>query len=255
MSTDNKPLVVITIPCYNEGDRLSVKTIETFLDESDNVHFVFVDDGSSDATHPLLAEIREYAPGRVHILSREVNEGKSAAVRRGVEYSLQHTSADYVGFWDADLSAPLTEVWRFRDFMSRHPDVKLVMGARLKRLGADVRRKAWRHYLGRGFATLASVVVGLAVYDTQCGAKLFTRELAEKVFEEPFRTQWCFDLEIMCRSREILGEENVHRQVYEMPLTQWIHQEGSKVKFRHAPMIAVELLKVWRIARRVKQEG
>jgi hypothetical protein len=54
--------------------------------------------------------------------------------------------------------------------------------------------------VGRAGATLISLVCGLPVYDTQCGAKIFRNaERLRQVFRTPFRVYWTFDVEILAR--------------------------------------------------------
>jgi hypothetical protein len=100
-------------------------------------------------------------------------------------------------------------------------------------MGRTIERRLWRHYLGRLFATAASLVLDLPVYDTQCGAKLFrATPLLSRVFETPFNARWVFDVEIIARFMELhpRGPDRVATALYELPLRQWIDVHGSKVR-------------------------
>jgi dolichyl-phosphate beta-glucosyltransferase len=101
-------------------------------------------------------------------------------------------------------------------------------------LGRAIECKALRHYLGRVFATAASVVLGLRVYDTQCGAKLFRATPATKaLFLRPFATRWLVDVELLARliqARRGTPLPQARAVVYEWPLPEGRDVAGSKVK-------------------------
>src|SRR5207249_3288358 len=72
--------------------------------------------------------------------------------------------------------------------------------ARVALLGTTIERHATRHYLGRLFATAASLILDLRVYDTQCGAKAFyASPLLAAALEKPFHARWAFDVELIGR--------------------------------------------------------
>ncbi len=178
--------VALVIPCYNEQTRLSVPEFQEVHLASGRLELVFVDDGSKDGTRSVIERIRGARPEDVRVVVYDENQGKAEAVRRGVLEAIR-TQPDAVGYWDADLATPLAELQNFVSILENQPDVDVVLGARVKLMGRDISRRAWRHYAGRVFATAASVTIGLPVYDTQCGAKLFrmTSRLPN-VFERPF---------------------------------------------------------------------
>ena len=75
---------------------------------------------------------------------------------------------DYVVFWDADLATPLRELLPMRRLVREH-HFDAVFCSRVKRLGSVIRHRPLRHVLGRVFATVASLMLRLPVYDTQSG--------------------------------------------------------------------------------------
>jgi dolichyl-phosphate beta-glucosyltransferase len=230
----------IIIPCYNEEKRLNLASFNEFTNPSHSISFVFVDDGSTDGTHRLLQSLRTANPNKFAVLKLHRNCGKGEAVRQGF-LSAVNSPPDYVGFWDADLATPLDAIPEFLDFAEARPDLEVILGARVKLLGRQVERNCYRHYLGRCFATVVSVVLGLDVYDTQCGAKLFKVSLrTKKLFEQPFHSRWIFDVEILARL--INATPQVQDIIYEFPLQQWRDIEGSKVRYTDFAQAAFELL-------------
>ncbi len=181
-------------------------------------------------------------PGRAHALKLEKNGGKAEAVRRGMLHAFS-LGAALAGYWDADLATPLRHIADFARLLEQ-PEINVVLGSRVRMLGHEVTRSSARHYIGRGFATLAGLALRLPVYDTQCGAKLF-RVMPEivSVFEAPFELGWCFDVEIIARllALEEQGLFDVKHQCVEFPLPQWIDAPGSKLGLRHYPRILKEL--------------
>ncbi len=227
------PDTTIVVPCYNEARRLSPATFRQFAADSPQVRFVFVNDGSTDATASVLAELAASDPVHFIHLDQPRNGGKAEAVRAGMLHAFS-LGGRYAGYWDADLATPLPEIPRFVQTLDAHPGRQIVFGARVQLLGRAIDRKPLRHYLGRIFATVASLMLSLPVYDTQCGAKLFrvTPELAQ-LFAEPFVVSWTFDVELIARlsvARRQHGGPGPRELIYELPLERWHDVAGSKVR-------------------------
>lgn len=223
--------VAIAIPCYNEAQRLDLEKFEQFAADAPEVSLLFVDDGSTDDTRRVLDELVTRLFGRAQVLSLAVNSGKAEAVRQGVNRLLERDPT-FVGFWDADLATPLGVIRDFSAHLAAHPDIEMIMGARVQLLGRRIERSALRHYAGRVAATAISTVLGLRVYDTQCGAKLFRSAMARELFRERFRSRWIFDAEIIARLIAELRTRSgpdASEVIYEYPLHEWRDVRGSKI--------------------------
>jgi glycosyltransferase involved in cell wall biosynthesis len=237
----------IVIPCFNEAKRLDRAAFERFAAEAPEVSFVFVDDGSVDDTKRMLEELAARLSDRASVVALEKNSGKAEAVRRGVNRALERQPS-YVGFWDADLATPLDVIRKFSGLLDTHPQIQMIMGARVQLLGRRIERSALRHYAGRLAATAISTVLGLRVYDTQCGAKLFRSDAARDLFGEPFRTRWIFDAEIIARLIARLAAHSgpaARDVVYEYPLHAWMDIRGSKVGPSDYLRAAVDLQRIY----------
>ena len=239
--------VVLVVPCYNEAKRLDADAFANFALPGHFVDFRFVDDGSTDGTARVLESIRERRGGvAVHRL--EKNSGKAEAVRCGFVSAFAERP-DYIGYWDADLAAPLSALADLVALAETRREVDIIFGSRVKLMGREIERLAWRHYLGRFSATLVSLTLKLPIYDTQCGHKLFrVTDLLARVFEDAFLTNWLFDVEILARflTMDPKGREHAARAIYEYPLKQWIDVRGSKVKAHDFALALGDLAKIRR---------
>ncbi len=224
----------LVIPCYNEEKRLDPSEVAR-LAQQDGVSVLLVDDGSSDGTAALAESLVAQSGGKIAFLKLERNGGKAEAVRRGLVQALEQ-GAQCVGFLDADLSTPVDEMLRLVAYMRERPAITVVLASRIRLLGNDVQRKPHRHYLGRLFATAASLTLDLDIYDTQCGAKLFRATPALRAaLAKPFTSRWIFDVELI--GRLIYGAPDGQAlkadQFAEVPLRTWRDVAGSKLRPHH----------------------
>lgn len=229
----SKAPVKVIVPCYNEEKRFPTEAFLSFVKSVPDFDFLFVDDGSTDGTALLLEKVCAFMPDRLKLLRAAANGGKAAAVRLGFLEVLKTSDARFAAYWDADLATPLETLPEFYQVLQARPEVDIVLGSRVKLLGWDIQRQVLRHYLGRIFATCASWVLNIPVYDTQCGAKMFrVSDPLKSIWQEPFISRWIFDVELLARylkTRE-LGTHEAENHIYEQPLKRWLDVKGSKVK-------------------------
>ena len=249
------PRMIMIVPCYNEAARLQQNKFLDFRMENCDLRFLFVNDGSSDETQSVLDAMSARSPNRMTSLRLLHNVGKAEAVRQGMLHGLKD-NPDLIGFLDADLATSLEELPRFFEVMEVNPAIKLVMGSRIRLLGRNIERNAARHYIGRVFATFASMALRMSVYDTQCGAKLFRRtpEIAS-LFAQKFLSRWVFDVEILARLAASNCELGFAAEfgITELPLMEWRDVHGSKVKAIDGIRAYADIVRIgWRYRRNRK---
>lgn len=229
----------IVIPCFNEAHRLPAERVQA-LAHLPGIRLLLVDDGSTDGTALLLERVCRAAPGRARLLRLERNLGKAEAVRHGLLDALE-AGCDFVAYLDADFATPGEEMIRILNLL-QGGRAQVAMGSRVALLGAEIDRKPARHYLGRFFATFASLILRLPVYDTQCGAKAFrATPLLAGALEEPFHARWAFDVELIGR---LLAAGLTTSDFIEVPLRRWADVEGSRLRPLHFPILGWELVRI-----------
>jgi glycosyltransferase involved in cell wall biosynthesis len=244
----------IIVPCYNEARRLDQKEFVRLLEWDVGVQLVFVDDGSTDGTLEVLYALAREVPGRVLVVAQPKNQGKAEAVRQGMLHALQEFSqeieASIVGYLDADLATPVDEALRLLARIRSAP-CDVLLASRVALLGRDIMRTTPRHYVGRVFASVASAILQLRVYDTQCGAKFFRRTPGlAAALEQPFISRWAFDVELLGRLTSGPHPVPVER-IIEEPLLVWHDVANSKLGFVQMGGAGVDLVKIaWSLRRR-----
>lgn len=233
---------VIVIPSYNEEKRLPIREFDEFILNDRSVKFLIVNDGSTDNTLNILKKLKNHHPDQINIQHLKKNLGKADAIRNGMLELESKREFKYVGYMDADLATPLNQINKLRDVLDRSENISFVFGSRIAKLGSNIKRNTYRHYLGRIVATLISMELKLAIYDTQCGLKLFRREILNTLFMESFKSKWLFDVELFHRLMRL--NSNISLIAREIPLDTWVEKGNSKITFIDILKIPVELYRI-----------
>ncbi|CAK9876379.1 unnamed protein product [Sphagnum jensenii] len=237
----------LVMPAYNEQDRIRSTLDETlsYLQErakknkSFTYEIIIVDDGSKDNTAKVGFEyVKKYTLDVVRVLKQVVNQGKGAAVRKGMLCS----RGQLLLMLDSDGATKITDLEKLesqilqsmpeqqgistKSLPEQLPDKAVVaFGSRAHlEKQALATRKWYRNLLMKAFHLCVLLVAGPGVRDTQCGFKMFTRSAAQQLFANLRLKRWCFDVELvyLCKRLRI--------PVHEVAVT-WAEIPGSKVHF------------------------
>ena len=178
--SDKEKILSIVVPCYNEEAVLPAfydeicRTADELKDRVD-CEFLFIDDGSADATLSLL---KGYAGSdeRVHYISFSRNFGKEAAIYAG----LQNASGDYVVVMDADLQHPPAFLSQMLDNI-RSGEYDSVAMRRLDRKG----EKKIRAWFSAQFYKLNQKISGVDIPEGATDFRMMTRQMVDAVLSMP----------------------------------------------------------------------
>ena len=235
--------VGVVIPCYNEEERLLSDEFLTYIDKNSGYHLCFVNDGSKDKTLEVLHQLQKGREDFITVYDCEKNGGKAEAVRLGMLHMAKKEDLDYIGFLDADLSTDLAD---FDDLVKiiETSDFKIVSGSRIARMGANITKESARKIISLTINFIIRKILSMDFKDTQCGAKIFHKDVINIAFKEKFVTQWIFDVEIFKRMTIHFGLKKAKAMLCEQPLKRWIHADGSKLSMKDSVKIVGQLAQI-----------
>lgn len=220
--------IFLAIPSYNDSLRLGEflpSLGRAICDSGLRIQIQVVDDGSQKSEVQRTGEVVDFCRRKFEcllpLLCLKKNQGKGGAIYAG--WSLAQ-EADWLAFVDADGAIPAEEVVRFCQVALSQEEYDGILASRVLMMGHDIDRTFKRHLVGRAYATLAKTLVGIPVYDSQCGLKLFRRSCFEQVRPELRTTRFGFDMELIAffYSRGF--------RILEMPIRKWRDVPGAKVR-------------------------
>lgn len=236
----------IIIPCYNEAKRLDKQAFSAFILEDNNYHLCFVNDGSKDNTLEVLHELQKVDENKVSVIDMKRNSGKATAVRAGARYLYSRSDVKQMGFIDADLSTDFKDFDELVKKLEDNTQLKMVFGSRNSGDNDGIKRDGSRKLLSNIVKLFIYMILGLPIKDTQCGAKVFTRDVIPTLYGRSFKSKWLFDVEIFLRLKRSYGNSKmVMNHILEVPLKRWVHMDDSKLGMVDSLKIPLALMEIW----------
>lgn len=224
--------ISIVIPAYNEEKviRKNVFKIINFLkNKKIEYELIVVDDSSTDRTAEVIKNINSK---KIRLIKNKKNMGKGYAIRKGI----LNAKKKLILFSDADLSTPIEELSNLLKYVNNYD---IVIGSRsLDKSIIKIKQPLYRTIPGMIFPILVNLIILKGIKDTQCGFKLFKRNVANDIFKKQRIKGFCFDVEILHLAK------NAGYKIREVPIT-WNNSEDSKVNVITDPVkMLIDLLKI-----------
>lgn len=235
----------LIVPALNEAARLprTLAALRAFLlsaqESAGPIEVIVVDNASTDETAQLARAASSIAMP-VQVISCDV-KGKGAAVRAGIA----HSTADVVGFMDADCATDLSALAEGSRLLSAGADIAIASRAVTGSVTTE-RHSRVRAY-GATFYRRCTRQLAPGIADTQCGFKMFRGDLAREIFAKTTSDGFSFDVEVLGRA------QRCGARIVEFPAI-WDDVPGSTfLPFWHGASTFWELAMIARQLRRTPE--
>lgn len=169
------PCLSVVIPCYNEVSTVAF-VVKRVLESPWVAEVILVDDGSTDGTRELLADLTSEGPVAMRVVLHPHNRGKGAALRTG----FAEASADYVIVQDADLEYDPQEFGNLLlPLIDGRADV--VYGSRFVSDRPHRVLYYWHSVGNKVLTILSNMFTDLNLTDMETCYKAFRREVLESI--------------------------------------------------------------------------
>ena len=245
MTSSIKQNLFMIVPCFNEEKRINLDYWNK-LAELPNVHWIFVNDGSSDGTKSLLNQIENSS-----VINLESNSGKAEAIRKGILETFNKNQSEIFqfGYLDADSAFEIEDIKNvIKLSFSKESTYDSYWGSRVALSGRHISRNNLRHILSRILITIFGYRLGNLPYDPQTGFKVFkfsNEQMA--IFNKIFLTKWFVDLEILLRFKDVNKKD---MKIWEEPVNSWKDIEGSKIRGVEIITVFKDLIKILIVIRK-----
>ncbi len=222
--------ITIVIPVFNEELRItkSLTKIINYCEKKfkKDYEIIIVDDGSNDKTRKIVTEFNY---PNIILTNKRKNKGKGYSIKQGIKIA----KGDLILFTDIDLSTPINELDKFLKLIEKYD---IVIASRALK-SSKVKTRLHKRILGRFSNFMISILIRQDIKDTQCGFKLFKKNVAKKLFRLQRINRWGFDFEILYLAQKY---NNTIKEVG----VKWIENENSKVKLKDYPKTLLELFSI-----------
>ncbi len=221
--------VSIIIPAYNEEARIAgtLKNYTSFAKKykGRKIELIVVCDGCTDKTSEIVRKFKS-----VKLLSFPTRLGKGGGVFAGFNAA----AGDIIGFVDADNAIVPEEFEKLISKMLDGCDCAIasrkIPGSKIIEQGNPLKK-----FGSEAINIIARYIFGLNIHDAQCGAKIFKKEVIQKVLPLMRSTGFEFDIEFLWRVK------NAGYSIKEVPIT-WYAKENSKFSMLESPKMFLSLV-------------
>jgi glycosyltransferase involved in cell wall biosynthesis len=227
-------MISIVIPAYNEEKRIR-GTLERygsfFLDkkkkkEIDDFEILVVINNTKDRTEGVVKEFSKKYKEIKYLNFKQ--GGKGFAIMEGFKDALKRDSK-LIGFIDADMATPPEAFYGLVRNIGKYDGI--IADRWHKKSKIVPKQSLFRRFISRGYNIITRTLFLMPFRDTQCGAKLFKREILEKNYKKIITINWNFDIALLyCLRRES------DARIKSIP-TIWHDEKGSKVNLKRTPVM------------------